>query len=151
MEEVVKKVKELITSIAAECRYYIVDITYKREGNKPVLRITADKEGGITMDECARFNTELSELLDKENTIDGEYFLEVCSPGLDRKLKKDSDFVWAVGKKVKVVTYAPLDGKKVFNGVLLGMREDNIVIDEDGISTEIPKEKIASARLAFAE
>ena len=92
-------------------------------------------------------NSELSELLDKESVIEGQYIVEVSSPGLDRKLKKDKDFVWAVGKKVKVTTYAPLDGKNTFRGTLLGLGEDTVVIDENGTSTEIPREKIASARL----
>ena len=145
--ETLDRIKEILEPIASERRYYVVDINYKREGGKLVLRILLDKEGGIAVDECAGLNSELSELLDKESVIEGQYIVEVSSPGLDRKLKKDKDFVWAVGKKVKVTTYAPLDGKNTFRGTLLGLGEDTVVIDENGTSTEIPKETIASARL----
>ena len=145
--KIIEKVKELLDPIAKKQGYYIVDITYKREGSKFVLRVLADKPGGISMDECAGLNNELSEILDKENVIEEEYTLDVSSPGLDRKLKKDGDFVWAIGKKVKVSMYAPLDGKNVFTGTLVGLGDGTVVIDEAGASTEIPREKIANAKL----
>ena len=119
--EIIEKVKALLEPIASERGYFVVDITYRREGGQFVLRIALDKEGGITMDECARLNNELGELLDKENIVDEGYLLEVSSPGLDRKLKKDSDFVWAGGKRVTVSTYAPMEGRNAFRGVLVGL------------------------------
>jgi ribosome maturation factor RimP len=143
------KVRELLEPIAKERGYYVVDITYRREGGKFVLRIILDKDGGITLDECTGLNNELSGLLDKDNVIEEEYTLEVSSPGLDRKLKKDEDFVWAVGKRVKVSTYAPLDGRNVFSGVLVGLGDGTVVVDENGTSTEIAREKIANAKLAL--
>ena len=148
--EVIEKLKQLAEPIAKARKFYIVDITYKREGGRVVLRILADKEGGITIDECARLNNELSELLDKENVIEEQYVLEISSPGLDRKLKKDEDFLWAVGKRIKVATYAPLDGKNVFSGVLVGLGDGTVVLEENGMSAEIPREKIANAKLAIA-
>ena len=147
--EVLERIKGLLEPIVNERKYYVIETTYKREGRKLVLRIIVDKEGGITMEECATLNNELSEILDKENLIDEEYLLEVSSPGLDRKLKTDSDFTWAIGKKVRVSTYAPIDSKNVFSGTLVGLGEGTVVLDEDGISTEIPREKIASARLQY--
>lgn len=145
--EVAEKAKELLGPIAAERGYLVLDVTYRREGGKFVLRVTLDKEGGVTMGECTRLNNELSELLDKEDAIMDEYLLEVSSPGLDRKLKTDRDFAWAVGKSVKISTYAPLEGKNTFRGVLVGLGEGTVVIDEEGVSTEIPREKIANAKL----
>jgi ribosome maturation factor RimP len=147
--EVIERIKALLEPIANERKFYIVDITYRREGGKLALRILADKEGGITMDDCTGLSNELSELLDRKNIIEEQYVLEVSSPGLDRKLNKDEDFAWAVGRRIKVTTYAPLDGKNVFVGVLAGLRDDTIVVSEkEGISAEIPRDKIASARLA---
>ncbi len=147
--EVIERIRELLEPIANERKFYIVDITYRREGGKLALRILADKEGGITMDDCTGLSNELSELLDRKNIIEEQYVLEVSSPGLDRKLNKDEDFAWAVGKRIKVTTYAPLDGKNVFVGVLAGLRDGTIVVSEkEGISAEIPRDKIASARLA---
>ena len=147
--EVIERIKELLEPIANKRKFYIVDIAYRREGGRLALRILADKEGGITVDDCTGLSNELSELLDRENIIEEQYVLEVSSPGLDRKLNKDEDFAWAVGKRIKVTTYAPLDGKNVFVGVLAGLGEGTVVVSEkEGISTEIPRDKIASARLA---
>jgi len=145
--QAIDRIKEIIKPIADERGYGLVDVAYKREGGKFVLRIVADAPGGITMEECARLNSELSELLDTEGVIEEEYTLEVSSPGLDRRLKKDEDFLWAVGKKVKVTTYAPLEGRNVFSGVLVGLGAGTVVVEESGASTEIPREKIASAKV----
>jgi len=71
----------------------------------------------------------------------------VTSPGLDRTLKADNDFVWAVGKKIKVSTYKPFDGKNVFKGKLIGLGEGTIVIEENSVSIEIPRDMIAKAKL----
>ena len=148
---VVDKIKELLEPIARRLGQFILDVTYKREGGKRVLRIVLDKPGGITMDECARLNNELNELLDGENIIEEEYLLEVSSPGADRKLEKGTDFVWAMGKKIKVTTYTPLDGKNTFSGILVGLGDSTVVVDENGTVTEIPLEKIANARLNASE
>jgi ribosome maturation factor RimP len=148
--EIIEKVKELLEPIAAERGYAIVDITYSREAGNNVLRILADREGGITMAECASLNNELSELLDKDNMIDEEYLLEVSSPGLDRRLKTDTDFVWAIGKKVRISTYMKLEGKSEFQGIIVGLGDGTVVLQESGISYEIPSDKIASARLSEA-
>ena len=147
--QIIEEIQELLKPIAAKHKYYIVDVIYRKEAGKNVLRITVDKEAGVTLNECARFNNELSELFDKENLIDEEYLLEVSSPGLDRKLKKDEDFIWAVGKKVKLTTYVPIDGNNTFIGTLLGLGDNCVVLEKDGVSTEIPREKIASAKLAM--
>jgi len=145
--EITDKVREIIEPLTAGRGYFIVDITYKRAGGDHVLRVFLDKEGGITVDDCARLNNELGELLDKEDFIKEHYLLEISSPGLDRKLKTDNDFTWAVGKRVKITTYALLDGKNVFTGALVGTGKEAVVVEESGVSLEIPKNKIASAKL----
>ena len=145
--EIIEKIRSLIEPLVLENQGSILDITYKREGGSLILRVVVDKEGGITMGECAELNKKLSDILDKENIIDEEYTIEISSPGLDRKLTKDSDFIWAVGKEVKITTYAPLEGKNVFLGKLMGLGDKTVVISEEGISLDIPREKVASARL----
>ncbi|MFC1576136.1 ribosome maturation factor RimP [Candidatus Omnitrophota bacterium] len=144
MKQIIERVKELLEPIAKERNHYVVDITCKRESGKLVLRIVVDN---VSMEGCTRLNNDLSEILDKEDFISQEYTLEVSSPGLDRRLTSDNDFVWATGRNIKVTTYAPIDGKNVFNGILVGLGKDTIVVEENGISTEVPREKIASAKL----
>ncbi len=146
--DIVNRVTEILSPIAELRGVEIVDITYKREGPAMALRILLDKTDGITLDECGQVNKELSELLDEENIIDGHYILEVSSPSLDRPMKTDEDFQRVLGKDVKVTTYAPINGKNVFIGKLLGIGSSTIVLeDNEGISTEVPREKIAKARL----
>ena len=146
--EIIERVKELLEPMAVKERYYVLDVTFGREGGKNVLHVTIDKKGGIAMDECASLNNELSEILDNGNIIEEEYLLEVSSPGLDRKLKNDAEFIWAIGKRIFVSTYAPLEGKKHFRGVLIGVGDGTIVLNEDSVSTEIKRGDIAGARLA---
>jgi len=145
--DIIEKIRSLIEPLVLENQGSILDITYKRESGSLILRVVVDKEGGITMGECTELNKKLSDILDKENIIDEEYTIEISSPGLDRKLTKDSDFIWAVGKEVKITTYAPIEGKNVFLGKLMGLVDKTVVISEEGISLDIPREKVASARL----
>lgn len=146
--DIVNRVTEILSPILERRKVEIVDITYKREGPAVVLRILLDKMDGIALDECGQVNKELSKLLDEENIIDGHYILEVSSPSLGRPMKTDEDFQRVLGKDIKVTTYAPIDGKNVFIGKLLGIGSSTIVLeDNEGISTEIPREKIAKARL----
>lgn len=147
MHIVIDKVKEWLGTVAKERDYFILDITFKREGKRMVFRVTLDREGGITVEECAKLSNEISEYLDRENIIEGFYILEVSSPGLDRKLITENDFVWAVGKKVRISTYVPIEGKDKFLGKIIGVSGNMIVVEEDGISTEIPRDRIAKAQL----
>ena len=145
--DTLESVKSLLDPITREKGCFVLDVEFKREGPERVLRITLDKPGGITMEECAQVNTKLGEILEQSNAINEHYVLEVTSPGLDRTLKKDSDFEWALGKNIKVSTYGPLDGKNVFKGKLFGLGDNAIVIEENGVSTEIPRDMIAKAKL----
>ena len=146
--DVIDRITEILTSIAEKKNTIIVDVTYKKEGRTMVLRVLMDKKGGITIDECAEINNDLSVILDEEGIIDDHYVLEVSSPGLDRLLRKPKDFHWAVGKPIKATTYAPIEGNNVFRGRLLGIDESNIVVEsEDGLKSEIPLDKIAKAKV----
>ena len=143
----VDRIKELLGPMAEKLDCLVLEVEFKRRGSERFLKIILDKPGGITLDECASVNTELGDILEKENVIDEHYCLEVTSPGLDRTLKADNDFVWAVGKKVKATTYKAFDGKNVFKGKLVGLGEGSIVIEDNGVSAEIPRNMIAKAKL----
>ena len=112
-----------------------------------VLRLLADTAEGITIKECEELNNFLSEALDKESVIDERYLLEVSSPGLDRPIKTDRDFERAMGKNLEINTFEKIDGKKRHEGKLIGMTKDDMVIEDDGISAVIPRDKISLARL----
>ncbi len=138
-EEIEKRVEEILTPILERKGYVLVDIEFKGAGRRQILRVFIDRrEGGITVNECARVSDELSLVLDVEDFISGPYILEVSSPGLDRVLKKDREINWAIGKNVRVVT---LEGE--FRGRLIDNLEDRIIVDD----TEIEKDKILKIQL----
>ncbi|MDR3579290.1 MAG: ribosome maturation factor RimP [Oryzomonas sp.] len=133
----------------------LVDIEFARAGRDGVLRLFIDKEGGVTLDDCADVSRELSAILDVEDVIPGHYSLEVSSPGLDRPLKKPADYERFVGRLVKVRTFEALpddagNKRKTFIGHLLGLVDGNVAVKlSEGQSASIPLEKIAKANLEF--
>ena len=145
--EITDRVRRIADGYIEEHGIDIIDIIYRREQQGMVLRIVADKPDGITIKECEELNNFLSGELDKEEIIRDYYILEVSSPGLDRPIRTDSDFQRAMGKKLEINTYEAIYGKKAHEGCLIGMEKDNVVIESDGISTVIPKNKISLARL----
>ena len=147
--EIVDRVRELVSEYLRQNDTELVEITYKREQRGMVLRLLVDTPTGVTLDECEAINKYLSELLDKEDVIEGHYIIEVSSPGLDRHIKTDRDFERAMGLALTVATYEPVDGKRGFEGKLMGIDKEHnaIVVEKDGISVVIPREKIAVARL----
>lgn len=145
---VLDKVKETLEPLISGMGAEVVDISYRREKGEMVLRVLVDKPGGITLGECAGLNNKLSEALDRENIIEEHYVIEVSSPGLDRPIKTKEEFGRAMGKVLNVSTYMPFEKKRNFQGTLMGLGENYIVLeDEDGVSRQIPIEKIAGARL----
>ena len=145
--EIVDRVKSLIERYLEKNGIELVDVIYRREQGGITLRLLVDTPQGITIAECEALNTYLSELLDKEDVIEGHYVLEVASPGLDRPITTDGDFKRVMGKEIDITTYEPIDMRSTHEGRLIGMDKENIVIESGGISTVIPRAKIALARL----
>ena len=121
-----ERVLKLLAPIAEEMEVYLVDVENARMGKSRLLRIYVDCDGGIDMNRCEAFHRAITDVLEE---IDYDY-LEVSSPG-DRPLKSDMDFVRLTGREVEVHLYAARDGKKKFEGVLLG-REEGIIRIADG-------------------
>lgn len=152
MSKVIEVVEEIVGPIVNELNLELVDIEYVKEGRDWFLRVFIDKETGVDIEECGIVSERLSEKLDEVDPIPYNYFLEVSSPGAERPLKKEKDYVKAVGKNVFVKTYEPIDGEKTFEGKLIGYENDLLTI-EVKIKTRkkvisIPVNKVANARLA---
>ena len=137
------KVETLMQEILQGTEFELVDVEYVKERDW-YLRVFVDKDGGIDLDDCKILSEKLGELLDKESVINDSYILEMSSPGLDRVLKKDRDFVRESGKTVDVTLYAPIEGKKFFTGVLKGRDEKFLRLAE---TVPLPREKVAHVRL----
>lgn len=153
MSKVTEQVEALVLPITKELDVELVDIVYEKEGKNWFLRVFVDKSGGIDIDECAAVSEKLSEKMDEADPISENYFLEVSSPGAERPLKKEKDFEMAVGKYVHVTSYEPLDGRKVWEGVLETFDGEQLTImvkdKTRTIMCQIPLAKIAKARLAI--
>jgi ribosome maturation factor RimP len=140
----------MVIPILNEKDYELVDVEFKKEGGNWYLRIYIDKEGGISLDDCQVVSEKLSSALDEVDPIPYSYFLEVSSPGLDRPLKREKDFVKYKGSVVEVRLFAPYNGKKVYKGELVGMIDNRIVImQEDGNQIDFERDKVALVRLAL--
>jgi len=144
IEEVVT---DMVLPIVERNNFELVDVEFLKEGASWYLRIYIDKEGGITIDDCQIVSEELSEKLDKSDPIEQHYFLEISSPGIERPLKRDKDFIKYKDELVEVKLFQPIDGKKIFIGKLNGLFEDKISITMDKERVvEFEKDKVALVR-----
>ena len=142
--EIVKKICEQVTgSLSLE----LVDVEYVKEGGSWYLRVYIDKPDGINHEDCQAVSYKLGELLDTEDHIPHSYILEVSSPGIERPLKKPEDYVRFRGRKVRAVTFQPVDGQKEFIGELAGLEDDKVIIIVSGKQVVLPQEYVAKVRL----
>lgn len=144
-----KLIEELVMPVIEQNKFELVDVEYKKEGPNWYLRVYIDKSGGITLDDCQVVSEYLSDELDRVDPIEHKYILEVSSPGVDRPLKKDKDFEKFKGRDIDVKLYAPIVGSKELTGKLLRLQDGTLAVEVDGSAINIPRDKIASARLTF--
>ncbi len=130
---------------AQELGVYIVDVSYANG----ILCYYIDRDGGVGIDDCEKFSRAVELELDKEDIIPSEYSLEVSSPGVDRKLKKEREFLYYLGREVEVKLYAPKNGVKEFSGILKAYADDVATVEYDGEDIEIPSKEAAYIRLKF--
>jgi len=147
VDPVVARVWEMASSVAAGEGLEVVDIEFRPEGSRGgrVLRLYLDKEGGPGIDDLTRVSRQLSELLDESPDVPGPYTLEVSSPGINRALKKVEHFVRYEGKKVRVRTREPVEGRRSFLGVLKEVMKDEIVVALEGREYRIAFSQIEKA------
>lgn len=155
MSKVVESVVPVIEPIVEAENCYLIDIEYIKEGPNWYLRVYADKEGGIDIEDCARISEKLSEALDQitPDPFPKAYFLEVSSPGAERPLKSEEDILNAVGEYIHLDYYVPQHGEKFHEGTLLNVTEDTFEL-EVTVKTRvkqliIDREAVSKIRLAI--
>ena len=146
---VVQEVTELLDPVLEEMGFELVDVEFLSKQGRWVLQLFIDTEGGVTIDDCARVSREIGDLIDVRDIIDHEYVLEVSSPGIDRPLKKPKDFLWACGRKVRIRTKEPVDGRQNFTGMLENVEGDVITLDVDGMAVSLTMGKLEKANLVY--
>lgn len=145
---VISQVRGLVEPILDQKGMELVDIEYRMERGRWVLRLFIDKEGGVTLDDCSDVSGEVGVILDVRDIIPHSYNLEVSSPGLDRPLVKERDFLRHLGGRVKIKTRGAIDGRRNFSVLLEDFKEGKVIVrDDSGMVWGIPLQEIEKARL----
>lgn len=144
-------VSDMAAPIAEGVGCYIYDVEFVKEGSAWYLRVYADREeGGISLDECEEISRALSTELDKADPISQNYFLEVSSPGIERRLREPAHFERYIGSLVDVGLYKPIDGEKYITACLSGYADGVITLRrDDGSEIKVNQSDTSSVKLHF--
>jgi ribosome maturation factor RimP len=147
---VLDKIEETAGPLLESEGLELIDLEYRKEGRGWVLRVFMDKPGGVTLDDCADISRQLGDMLEVEEWIPHAYTLEVSSPGLDRPLKKEKDFLRSIGKLIQLTIRQPLEGQTFFKGILLEYQPTGCLrLAETKKIWEIPVDSVVKSRLVF--
>jgi len=147
-EQLVADLEALCAPIVKEKGYDLYHIEYVKENNEYYLRLYIEKpEERISLRDCEIVSRALSDMLDIEDPIKDAYFLEVSSPGLNRRLYSDEHFNRFIGKEVFVGFKNSLSGRKNVKGILKDVQENEIIVECEGNEIKVPKDKIKTANL----
>ena len=144
----VSAVWEIAEPIANSLGYELWDVRFEKEGANWYLRIFIDKEDGISINDCVDMSHAIDKPLDEADPIEQSYCLEVCSPGLERDLKRDAHFEKSIGKKIMVKLIRPVDGQREFKGTLESYDNGNLeLMLEEGTKLMINKKETSYVKL----
>ena len=154
-QETQKRIEALLEPLLARLGFGLVLLQYQYGKRKSLVRLFAERaenhpEGGlISLDDCAEISREVGTLLDVEDPIPEGYELEVSSPGVNRPLVKERDFLRFVGEKIKIQTAEPVEGRRNFAGALKGFESGAVAVEIDGKIHAIPLALIARANIEY--
>ena len=148
MAAITERITNLITNTVEEQGVTLWDVRFLKEGASHYLRIFIDKPDGITIDDCTAVSHAIDPILDEADPIDCPYYLEVCSPGIERELTKPFHFEYAIGKNVVIKLFKAIDGTKEIGGVLKAYNE---LLEIETAENTISIEKSAVAKAMLVE
>lgn len=148
-KELERAVSEIVEPIVISQGMELVGVEYKREARGWVLRIYIDKNGGVSLDDCALVSNEVGTVIDVEDLFQSPYTLEVSSPGLNRILKKERDFMRFKDRSVRIRTHNVIGKRRNFKGRLVGCTKGLIQIEVGGQVLHIPLSDVVKANLEF--
>ncbi len=148
MDTMGEDILRVASEVAERSGVQVLDVTARRRGATWRIAIVIDKPGGVSVRDCTSLNGAMGPRLIGLGLVEGDFRLQVDSPGLDRPLKKEQDFVWATGKLVKVHTREPVEGQKSHMGRVEAVDGGEVVLDcGGGARKRIPLEQVTKARL----
>ena len=127
----------------------LVDVEYKKIGKNWTLRVLIDKNQGVTVFDCQKLSREIEDLIEVHELISDPYTLEVSSPGIDRPLKNEADFLRNKDKKIQLKTYAPIEGEKKFSGIILDVKDKVLLLKYMDDCLELELANITQAKLVI--
>ena len=145
------KVTDLVTQLAQPvvesfgCSLW--DVEYVREGSERFLRLYLDKDGGVDIEDCEKIHRAMDPILDEKDPIAESYHFEVCSAGIERPLKRPSDFEKFMGSPILVKLYRPRNGLKEIPGILRGYDNGKVTVEAGKESITFEKSEVALVRL----
>jgi len=132
LDPLAKKVTELLEPHIERLGFELVTVEFRKGSRNSLLRLLVDKPGGgIALSDLERLSPILGDLLDVYDPVEGRYTLEVSSPGINRPLAKLKDFEAYRGQRIRLRTYRPRDGRKNFEGVLVGVRPEGVELEDE--------------------
>ena len=149
MAKIEEKVEQLVKDPIEKLGYSLYDVEYVKEGPEYYLRIYIDKESGIDLNDCEKVSNEINEILDKADYIKEQYYLEVSSPGIERRLRKDKHLEQNISKNVEIKLFKKdSNGKKEYTGKLKAFNQEEIIIETDKEIT-IERKNIAQIKTIY--
>jgi ribosome maturation factor RimP len=149
MPDIQEQIQRLLDPILGSLGLTLWDLEFRKQGPQWLLRIYIDREtGGVTLGDCEAVSRDLGTVLDVEEIIPHSYTLEVSSPGLDRSLTRPEHYRRCRGSLVKIKTFQPINGGKIFKGKLAGLEDLVVILEQDsGETLRIPLDNISKASL----
>jgi ribosome maturation factor RimP len=141
------QIDELISPTVESLDCFVCGIEYINQGKQSVLRVFIDRLDGINVDLCAEVSRSVSDLLDVEEVMPSAYTLEVSSPGMDRLLFRESQYIESIGEKLEVRLNIPFEGRKKIVGLLAGLEDRSVLLQEAEEEYLLPLENIQKARI----
>ncbi len=150
MAKIEEKVENLIRKNIEELGYELYDVEYVKEAKDYFLRIYIDSKKGIDLNDCEKVSNNITELLDKEDLIPEQYFLEVSSPGIERVLKKEKHLSDNIGNEVQIKLFKPFEGQKQYKGILKGFDETEIeIVNQNEEQINIDRKNISQIKTVY--
>ncbi|WP_066648227.1 ribosome maturation factor RimP [Christensenella timonensis] len=140
-------VEEIARPIVEDMGLIYIDTEYAKQGQEWMLTVYIDKDGGVLLDDCEQASRAIEAVLDERDPIAESYCLCVSSPGLDRELKTEGDFVRSMGKEIDIKLYKPFEGSKLFVGVLTGYTDNTVTIETEEHEIVFEKSEVAKMNL----
>ena len=148
-KNIASTVRELVEPTVEALGYALWDVEYVKEGAFFYLRFTIDSEDGIDITDCEKVHRAIEPVIDEADPIENFYYLEVSSPGIERTLRTDAHFAWAVGERIVAKLFTAVDGKKELCGRLLSFAEGMLTLEIGEETVSLPRDAVSRATLYY--